>query len=100
MWQKKIMKKMTRVRDDGTIDFDLGGSERLAEGLFGAQNRQPTDEEYMEDGEDETRQSIPPLRIVMLIVGTRGDVQPFLAIGKKMQVFSTSSLVYTLKQFL
>ncbi|CAH9129936.1 unnamed protein product [Cuscuta epithymum] len=30
-------------------------------------------------------QSLPPLQIVMLIVGTRGDVQPFVAIGKKLQ---------------
>lgn len=29
---------------------------------------------------------IPPLHIVMLIVGTRGDVQPFVAIGKRLQV--------------
>ncbi|KAF3675883.1 Sterol 3-beta-glucosyltransferase UGT80A2, partial [Capsicum annuum] len=28
---------------------------------------------------------LPPLQIVMLIVGTRGDVQPFVAIGKKFQ---------------
>ncbi|KAE8664746.1 Sterol 3-beta-glucosyltransferase UGT80A2 [Hibiscus syriacus] len=27
----------------------------------------------------------PPLQIVMLIVGTRGDVQPFVAIGKRLQ---------------
>lgn len=32
--------------------------------------------------------SIPPLKIVMLIVGTRGDVQPFIAIGKRLQVTS------------
>lgn len=30
--------------------------------------------------------NIPPLQIVMLIVGTRGDVQPFVAIGKRLQV--------------
>lgn len=33
-------------------------------------------------------QYIPPLQIVMLIVGTRGDVQPFVAIGKRLQVNS------------
>ncbi|KAI6694477.1 hypothetical protein NL676_022187 [Syzygium grande] len=30
-------------------------------------------------------QCIPPLQIVILIVGTRGDVQPFVAIGKRLQ---------------
>lgn len=29
---------------------------------------------------------IPPLQIVMFIVGTHGDVQPFIAIGKRLQV--------------
>jgi len=31
-------------------------------------------------------QHMPPMQIVMLIVGTRGDVQPFIAIGKRLQV--------------
>lgn len=30
--------------------------------------------------------SIPRLKIVMLVVGTRGDVQPFLAMAKRLQV--------------
>ncbi|CAL5404013.1 unnamed protein product [Camellia sinensis] len=30
---------------------------------------------------------LPSLQIVMLIVGTRGDVQPFVAIGKRLQEF-------------
>lgn len=33
-------------------------------------------------------QYVPPMQIVMLIVGTRGDVQPFVAIGKRLQVES------------
>ena len=31
-------------------------------------------------------QSIPKLNIAMLVVGTRGDVQPFMAIARKLQV--------------
>ncbi|KAJ6973616.1 hypothetical protein NC653_033829 [Populus alba x Populus x berolinensis] len=34
---------------------------------------------------DATDQYVPPLQIVILIVGTRGDVQPFIAIGKRLQ---------------
>lgn len=37
---------------------------------------------------------IPPLQIVMLIVGTRGDVQPFVAIGKRLQVLFTFSVSF------
>lgn len=29
--------------------------------------------------------SVPKLQIAMLVVGTRGDVQPFLAMAKKLQ---------------
>ncbi|KAK4407316.1 Sterol 3-beta-glucosyltransferase UGT80A2 [Sesamum angolense] len=36
-------------------------------------------------GVQEELQYVPPLQIVMLIVGTRGDVQPFVAIGKRLQ---------------
>ncbi|XP_074321105.1 sterol 3-beta-glucosyltransferase UGT80A2-like isoform X2 [Silene latifolia] len=32
-------------------------------------------------------QDLPPMQIVMLIVGTRGDVQPFVAIGKRLQEY-------------
>lgn len=34
----------------------------------------------------ESFRSIPRLKIVILVVGTRGDVQPFLAIAKRLQV--------------
>ncbi|KAL7128260.1 hypothetical protein ABFS83_14G304300 [Erythranthe nasuta] len=32
-------------------------------------------------------QSIPKLKIAMLVVGTRGDVQPFLAVAKRLQEY-------------
>lgn len=35
--------------------------------------------------------SIPRLTICILIVGTRGDVQPFIAIGRKLMVCPISS---------
>ncbi|GJX73460.1 sterol 3-beta-glucosyltransferase UGT80A2 isoform X1 [Tanacetum coccineum] len=41
-----------------------------------------------EDPVDPTEpQYFPPLQIVMLIVGTRGDVQPFVAIAKRLQEY-------------
>lgn len=33
----------------------------------------------------DSNKSIPKLKIAMLVVGTRGDVQPFLAIAKRLQ---------------
>jgi len=39
-------------------------------------------------------EDLPPLQIVMLIVGTRGDIQPFVAIGKRLQVMATYDFVF------
>ncbi|KAG0558077.1 hypothetical protein KC19_10G002800 [Ceratodon purpureus] len=85
--KKKLMKKLTRVQKDGTVDFDFGGSTEMAENIFGPQASGTPEDEYLMSEGDETWQPIPPLKVVMLIVGTRGDVQPFLAIGKRMQEY-------------
>ncbi|KAL9248246.1 hypothetical protein vseg_021590 [Gypsophila vaccaria] len=44
-----------------------------------------TTEGELEDSAD--FHDLPPMQIVMLIVGTRGDVQPFVAIGKRLQEY-------------
>lgn len=87
------MKKLTRVQDDGTLAFDVDESSRIAEGVFAPEARGPAEDEYLEDEDDGIWEQIPSLKVVMLIVGTRGDVQPFLAIGRKMQVLSLRSFV-------
>lgn len=81
------------IQTDGGVDIDLTRSGRLAKDLFGPNVMDETDsavsedEQPWEDEEEETDQKLlPSLKIVMLIVGTRGDVQPFVAIGKKLQV--------------
>lgn len=87
------MKQLATIKRDGAVEFDLGQSARYAKELFGPDvmddhdSSQGTGEEGTQMGDDELEQrTIPPLKIVMLIVGTRGDVQPFIAIGKKLQV--------------
>lgn len=80
------MKKLTRVQKDGTVDFDFGKSNQIAEHLFGPEAPEGPADGFLGSEDDDTWQSVPPLRVVMLIVGTRGDVQPFVAIGKRMQV--------------
>jgi hypothetical protein len=86
--QIKLMRQLTRVQQDGRVEFDFEENTELAENVFGPETSGPPGDEYTESEEDETWQPIPPLKIVMLIVGTRGDVQPFLAIGKRLQVLS------------
>ncbi|KAJ7517313.1 hypothetical protein O6H91_21G018300 [Diphasiastrum complanatum] len=80
--KKKLIRNFATIKGDGTVEFDLAGSAHL-EPLFPPS----TQEEEPDVGEDDEKKSIPPLQIVMLIVGTRGDVQPFIAIGKHLQDF-------------
>ena len=39
-------------------------------------------------GKEAVKTAVPRLSIVMLVCGTRGDVQPFIALGLKMKVSS------------
>ena len=38
------------------------------------------------DTENKPRPAVPKLRIVIMVAGTRGDVQPFIALGLRLQV--------------
>ncbi|KAH9624273.1 hypothetical protein KSS87_021623 [Heliosperma pusillum] len=80
----KLLNRIATVKDDGTVEFEVPGDIEPHTFGGGPANffREPTDEESIDDTD---LQYIPPLQIVMLIVGTRGDVQPFIAIGKKLQ---------------
>ncbi|XP_034691018.1 sterol 3-beta-glucosyltransferase UGT80A2 isoform X2 [Vitis riparia] len=80
----KLLNRIATVKDDGSVEFEVLGdiepqalnirSEDVYKGAVDDENLDSTD-----------LQCIPPLQIVMLIVGTRGDVQPFIAIGKRLQ---------------
>ncbi|XP_022887982.1 sterol 3-beta-glucosyltransferase UGT80A2-like isoform X2 [Olea europaea var. sylvestris] len=79
----KLLKRIATVKDDGTVEFEVPGDEEpqtlgvVSENVCNEVGEEPLDATEL--------QYIPPLQIVMLIVGTRGDVQPFVAIGKKLQ---------------
>ncbi|XP_039162166.1 sterol 3-beta-glucosyltransferase UGT80A2 isoform X2 [Eucalyptus grandis] len=77
----KWLKRAAPVDSDGTVQFEVPGdvaSHSL--NLTGVAYNGATEEPVPGDVPD-----LPPLQIVMLIVGTRGDVQPFVAIGKRLQ---------------
>ncbi|XP_065874532.1 sterol 3-beta-glucosyltransferase UGT80A2 isoform X2 [Euphorbia lathyris] len=79
----KLLNRIATVKDDGTVEFEIPGD--VADEALSVRSERynaATDEEPV-DAKDP--QCIPPLQIVMLIVGTRGDVQPFIAIGKRLQ---------------
>ncbi|KAK1309343.1 Sterol 3-beta-glucosyltransferase UGT80A2 [Acorus calamus] len=79
----KMLNRIATVRD-GTVVLDVPSSVEPEDFDVG-----PGDA-YNDTGDDEPVdladiQYLPPLQIVILIVGTRGDVQPFVAIGKRLQ---------------
>ncbi|XP_059660237.1 sterol 3-beta-glucosyltransferase UGT80A2 isoform X2 [Cornus florida] len=81
----KLLNRLATVKDDGTVEveFEVSGDVKPQDLGVGSEN-------ICNEVDDDTLcstepQYIPPLQIVMLIVGTRGDVQPFIAIGKRLQ---------------
>ncbi|KAK6144908.1 hypothetical protein DH2020_021728 [Rehmannia glutinosa] len=80
----KWLKRYATIEDDGTIKFEVPSGITHQSLDFGTG--------VVHDGDIDGQTAIiedalllPPLQIVMLIVGTRGDVQPFVAIGKRLQ---------------
>ncbi|KAK4436075.1 Sterol 3-beta-glucosyltransferase UGT80A2 [Sesamum alatum] len=81
----KWLKRFATIQDDGTVKFDVPVDIRHQSLNFGTGVVYDGDIDK-ETSEPEDALLLPPLQIVMLIVGTRGDVQPFVAIGKRLQV--------------
>ncbi|XP_047310975.1 sterol 3-beta-glucosyltransferase UGT80A2-like isoform X2 [Impatiens glandulifera] len=79
----KLLNRIATVKHDGSVVFEvppdlephvLGGGPDI---VYNEADIEPIDSNEL--------QCIPPMQIVILIVGTRGDVQPFIAIGKRLQ---------------
>ncbi|KAG8064156.1 hypothetical protein GUJ93_ZPchr0004g39790 [Zizania palustris] len=80
----KMLNRIATVKDDGTVVVDVPSSleSSTTDGvLYDGYGDLPVEESL--DGADIPVR--PPMQIVILIVGTRGDVQPFVAIGKRLQ---------------
>ena len=89
-WQLKLLNRLATVKHDGTVEFEVP-ADVIPQAIAvdreeDSKNGVCPDESI--DGVD--LQYIPPMQIVMLIVGTRGDVQPFVAIAKRLQVWHIS----------
>ncbi|PQQ14864.1 sterol 3-beta-glucosyltransferase UGT80A2 isoform X1 [Prunus yedoensis var. nudiflora] len=85
--KRKYINRLARVQNDGTVQFDVPGDIKpqqldFGTGVVHSEPCKPS------SGETEAEVlDVRPLQIVMLIVGTRGDVQPFVAIGKRLQEY-------------
>ncbi|CAI9767439.1 unnamed protein product [Fraxinus pennsylvanica] len=77
----KWLKRYATIQDDGTVQFEVPGDIKPQSLDFSTSVR------YNGYMDKEDAPALPPLQIVMLIVGTRGDVQPFVAIGKRLQEY-------------
>ncbi|KAL0928320.1 hypothetical protein M5K25_000194 [Dendrobium thyrsiflorum] len=80
----RMLKRIATVRDDGSVLVEVPSNVESP-----SHYPDPEDVHYETFDEEFTipcdNQYMPPLQIVILIVGTRGDVQPFVAIGKRLQ---------------
>lgn len=81
----KWLNRLASVRADGTVQFEIPDEIKPQNLDFGT--KIVTTGATEDDFDTITIPDFPPLQIVMLIVGTRGDVQPFIAIGKRLQEY-------------
>ncbi|XP_024030996.1 sterol 3-beta-glucosyltransferase UGT80A2 [Morus notabilis] len=81
----KWLKRVATVKDDGTVQFDVPGDIKPKSLDFGTGVVYDGTVDERHGAPEVEGKYVPPLQIVMLIVGTRGDVQPFAAIGKRLQ---------------
>ncbi|XP_024992015.1 sterol 3-beta-glucosyltransferase UGT80A2-like isoform X1 [Cynara cardunculus var. scolymus] len=82
----KWLNRLASVRADGTVQFEIPDEIRPQSLDFDTTvviSGATEDEDF----DMTTIRDFRPLQIVMLIVGTRGDVQPFVAIGKCLQEY-------------
>jgi sterol 3beta-glucosyltransferase len=82
--QQKLIANLVKIQKDGTVEVDVERSASVASELLELQSF----EESTVSGSfviSESKKSVPRLQIVILVVGTRGDVQPFVAIAKRLQ---------------
>lgn len=84
--KKKLIVELVRIQNDGTVEVDLTKSAPVASELleFHSAERVPPNVDYVTS---DSNKPVPRLKIAVLVVGTRGDVQPFLAVSKRLQEF-------------
>ncbi|PWA59617.1 Glycosyl transferase, family 28 [Artemisia annua] len=82
--KQKLIVELVKIQSDGTVEVDL--SKSAPSELFEYQSIEgfQPDMDYIVT---DSNRAIPKLNIAVLVVGTRGDVQPFLAISKRLQEF-------------
>lgn len=78
---------LVKIQNDGTVEVDITKGAPVASELLELHTAERAPINVV-DLTSESNKSIPRLKIAILVVGTRGDVQPFLSIAKRLQVFT------------
>lgn len=84
--KKKLIVNLVKIQNDGTVEVDITKGAPVASELLELHTAERAPINVV-DLISESNKSIPRLKIAILVVGTRGDVQPFLAIAKRLQEF-------------
>ncbi|KAL8167350.1 hypothetical protein V2J09_008849 [Rumex salicifolius] len=84
--KKKLIVNLVKIQKDGTVEVDLEKSAPVASELLELQAIESAPL-AIDDTPVDLNKSIPRLKIAILVVGTRGDVQTFLAMAKRLQEF-------------
>ncbi|KAK7243293.1 hypothetical protein RIF29_38086 [Crotalaria pallida] len=92
------LKRASMVKEDGTVEFEVPGDIKPHSLELGTRVTY-NDAQDEESDESTLVHNIRPLQIAMLIVGTRGDVQPFVAIAKRLQEYGHRVRLATHKNF-
>ncbi|KAF3328135.1 sterol 3-beta-glucosyltransferase UGT80A2 isoform X2 [Carex littledalei] len=79
--KQKVLSRIATIKHDGTVLLDFLDNEDATIHFEDDYTQAP----YLERIGTVDFQHRPPMQIVILIVGTRGDVQPFLAIAKRLK---------------
>ena len=85
--QKELIVNLVKIQNDGTVEVDLAKNSPVASELLELSSFEGAPCDIDDTFFVEVNKSIPRLKIAILVVGTRGDVQPFLAMAKRLQVF-------------
>ncbi|KAJ0969607.1 hypothetical protein J5N97_022484 [Dioscorea zingiberensis] len=74
--KKKVTSNLVKIQHDGTVEFDVAHNTPVASELLELDVLDATSGDT-EDAIAEFNKPVPRLKIAMLVVGTRGDVQEF-----------------------
>ncbi|MCO5550844.1 hypothetical protein L7F22_004337 [Adiantum nelumboides] len=84
--RKKLIENLVKIKNDGTVEVDVDRGSEISSTLFELHPADELADNIEEEMKDPIRSMPSYLEIAMLIVGTRGDVQPFVSIGQKLKL--------------